>query len=308
MRCRCAGFAKIGTVRVQIVAVHDLANGVGESPLWDGDTVRWVDITGRTVHGLGPDGGLVSHAMPDFPCFIALRRRGGAIVGLRRELAYLDLGSGELVHWMDVEPDRPDNRCNEGGVDPKGRLWFGTMQSNLDPSGAERPITATTGALYRLDPDGACTRVLDDIGLSNTLAWSPDGVTMYFGDTLQNRIRRYRLDVDGGIISTDDFHGRPPVGACDGSALDTEGYLWNARFGAGCLIRFAPDGSVDARIDLPVTNPTSCCFGGHDLRTLYVTSARFGLTEAALGANPSEGALVVLSTDVQGLPANRFAG
>ena len=98
------------------------------------------------------------------------------------------------------------------------------------------------------------------------------------------------------------------MGACDGSALDTEGCLWNARFGAGCLIRFAPDGSVDARIDLPVTNPTSCCFGGHDLRTLYVTSARFGLTEAALGANPSEGRWFVLSTDVQGLPANRFAG
>ena len=81
MRCRCAGFAKIGTVRVQIVAVHDLANGVGESPLWDGDTVRWVDITGRTVHGLGPDGALVSHAMPDFPCFIALRRRAGPSSG-----------------------------------------------------------------------------------------------------------------------------------------------------------------------------------------------------------------------------------
>ena len=87
-----------------------------------------------------------------------------------------------------------------------------------------------------------------------------------------------------------------------------EGYLWNARFGGGCVIRFAPDGSVDARIDLPVTNPTSCCFGGDDLRTLYVTSARFGLTEAELAANSDEGALVALATDVEGLPVNRFAG
>ena len=131
---------------------------------------------------------------------------------------------------------------------------------------------------------------------------------MYFGDTLENRIRTYRLDPDGGIVDSADFHVAGLAGACDGSTLDAEGYLWNARFGAGCLIRFAPDGSVDARIDLPVTNPTSCCFGGSDLRTLYVTSARFGLSDAALAANPQEGALVVLSTDIQGLPANRFAG
>ena len=299
---------KMIVMRAEVLAVHEVANGVGESPVWDHDTLRWVDITGRAVHALAPDGALSSHLMPDLPCFVALRRGGGAIVGLRREVCYLDLRSGRLQHWFDVEPDRPDNRCNDAGVDPLGRLWFGTMQSNLEPSGAPRTATAVTGALYRVDPDGTCTRVLGDIGLPNTLAWSPDGTTMYFGDTAQNRIRRYRLDLDGGIASTQDFHGPPPVGHCDGSTLDSEGYLWNARFGGGCVVRFAPDGSVDARIDLPVTNPTSCCFGGEDLRTLYVTSARFGLTDAELAANPAEGALVVLSTDVEGLPVNRFAG
>lgn len=299
---------KMIVMRAEVLAVHEVANGVGESPVWDHDTLRWVDITGRAVHALAPDGALSSHLMPDLPCFVALRRGGGAIVGLRREVCYLDLRSGRLQHWFDVEPDRPDNRCNDAGVDPLGRLWFGTMQSNLEPSGAPRTATAVTGALYRVDPDGTCTRVLDDIGLPNTLAWTPDGATMYFGDTAQNRIRRYGLDSGGGIVSTQAFHGPPPVGHCDGSTLDAEGYLWNARFGGGCVIRFAPDGSVDARIDLPVTNPTSCCFGGEDLRTLYVTSARFGLTQAELAANPAEGALVALATDVEGLPVNRFAG
>ncbi|MCX7381042.1 MAG: SMP-30/gluconolactonase/LRE family protein [Alphaproteobacteria bacterium] len=295
-------------MRTQILSIHDVANGVGESPVWDAGILRWVDITGRAVHALRPDGTIDSQAMPDFPCFLALRRGGGAIVGLRNRLCHLDLSTGATTTFHMVEPDRSDNRCNEGGVDPAGRLWFGTMQDNLTPTAEPKPIAAATGALYRFDPGGVCTRMLDGVGLSNTLAWSPDGGLMYFGDTLENRIRTYRLDPDGGIVDSADFHVAGLAGACDGSTLDAEGYLWNARFGAGCLIRFAPDGSVDARIDLPVTNPTSCCFGGSDLRTLYVTSARFGLSDAALAANPQEGALVVLSTDIQGLPANRFAG
>ena len=295
-------------MRTEILSIHDVANGVGESPVWDAGILRWVDITGRAVHALRPDGTIDSQAMPDFPCFLALRRGGGAIVGLRNRLCHLDLSTGATTTFHMVEPDRSDNRCNEGGVDPAGRLWFGTMQDNLTPTGEPKPIAAATGALYRFDPGGVCTRMLDGVGLSNTLAWSPDGGLMYFGDTLENRIRTYRLDPDGGIVDSADFHVAGLAGACDGSTLDAEGYLWNARFGAGCLIRFAPDGSVDARIDLPVTNPTSCCFGGSDLRTLYVTSARFGLSDAALAANPQEGALVVLSTDIQGLPANRFAG
>lgn len=295
-------------MRADIHAIYDVANGVGESPVWDAEILRWVDITGRAVYALHPDGAVRSHAMPDFPCFLALRRHGGAIVGLRDRLCHLDLATGATTLLHAVEPDRTENRCNEGGVDPFGRLWFGTMMDNLTSSGDPKPITAATGALYRFDPGGNCLRMLDGIGLSNTLAWSPDGRTMYFGDTLENKIRRYRLDIDGRILDNADFHPAAPAGACDGSTLDAEGYLWNARFGAGCLIRFAPDGSVDARIDLPVTNPTSCCFGGPDLRTLYVTSARFGLSDAALAVNPHEGALVELSTNIQGLPANRFAG
>ncbi|MCB0923653.1 MAG: SMP-30/gluconolactonase/LRE family protein [Mycobacterium sp.] len=295
-------------MRADILAVLEVANGVGESPVWDEGVLRWVDITGRAVHALSADGVVSSHVMPDFPCFLALRRGGGAVVGLPNRLSYLDLVTGELSAFLEVEPDRPDNRCNEGGADPSGRLWFGTMTNNLTSDGEAKPITAATGGLYRVDPGGACTRMLDGIGLSNTLAWSPDCMTMYFGDTLDNQIRRYRLGPGGDIESGTDFHGAPPNGRCDGSALDSEGYLWNARFGAGCLVRFAPDGTVDARVELPVSNPTSCCFGGPDLTTLYVTSARFGLTQAELAANPHEGSLVVLSTDASGVPTYRFAG
>lgn len=250
-----------------MIVIHDVANGVGESPVWDDGVLRWVDITGRTVHALASDGTVSSHGTGDFPCFLVLRQDGGAVVGLRNRLAYLDLKTGSLAPFLEPEPERPENRFNEAGVDPVGRLWFSTMQNNITAAGDPKAMTAATGALYRLSPDGTCTRVLDDIGLPNTLAWSPDAATMYFGDTSTNQIRRYQLDPDGEIIAVADLHGSPPAGGCDGSALDAEGYLWNARFGAGCLIRFAPDGTVATRVDLPVTNPTSCCFGGDGLGT-----------------------------------------
>jgi sugar lactone lactonase YvrE len=152
------------------------------------------------------------------------------------------------------------------------------MQDNLNPDGSERTITAATGALHRVEANGSFARVLDGIGLSNTLAWVDGGRTMYFGDSGANRIRRYHLDEHGDIIAAEEFHAAPPAGFCDGSAIDAEGYLWNARFAAGRLVRFAPGGRVDCEVELLVSNPTSCCFGGSDLRTLFVTSARFALT------------------------------
>lgn len=299
-----------------MVAIHGVGNGVGngagngvgESPVWDDGVLRWVDIPAGAVFAMTPDGAVSGIDVGDLACFVALRRRGGAVVGLHRQLAYLDFDTGSTTTFLDPEPDRRQNRFNDAGVDPAGRLWFSTMQNNITDEGGETPVTEATGALYRLDPDGSCRRMLDGVGLPNTLAWTPDGSTMYFGDTMANRIRRYELDADGEICDATDLHGPPPPGGCDGSALDAQGYLWNARFGAGCVVRFAPDGRVDARVDLPVTNPTSCCFGGPDLRTLYVTSARFGLSDAALAENPHEGGVVALDVGVAGRPANRFAG
>lgn len=291
-----------------MIEIHDVANDVGESPVWDEGVLRWVDIPAGAVFALNPEGVVSSYRTGDLTCFIVLRHGGGAVVGLRNRLAHLDLDTGSLDPFLEPEPDRPANRFNEAGVDPAGRLWFSTMQNNITPDGRPKAAAGVTGALYRLDRDGTCRRMLDDIGLPNTLAWSPDATIMYFGDTAANRIRRYRLDVTGDIVSAEDLHGNPPPGACDGSALDVHGYLWNARFGAGCVVRFAPDGTVDSRVDVPVTNPTSCCFGGEDLRTLYVTSARFGLSEAAIAANPHEGAVIALDVGIEGCPPHRFAG
>jgi sugar lactone lactonase YvrE len=203
---------------------------------------------------------------------------------------------------------RPANRSNEGKVDPQGRLWLGTMESNLNPDGSERAMSGRSGALYCIDGRGSSIRVVDDVGLSNTLAWADGGRTLYFGDSLTDEIGRYRLDAaEPRVIRREAFQVDHPAGVCDGSAIDAQGGLWNARFGAGIVGRFTPEGRVDRTIGLPCTNPTSCCFAGDDLRTLYVTSARFGLTAEQLATNPTEGALIALAVDIPGAAIPPFS-
>ena len=221
----------------------------------------------------------------------------------------MDLASGAITPFCRPEADRPGNRSNEAKCDSAGRLWLGTMQNNLEPDGSPKAMTANTGALYKVLADGTWTRMVDGVGLSNTLAWSPDGRLFYYGDTLSNVISVFDCDPATGRISGQRPLSDAPVpGACDGSAIDEEGFLWNARFGGGAVVRFAPDGRVDRVIETPVANPTSCCFGGPDLATLYVTSARFLLTEAQLRERPHEGAVLAIRAGVRGTPSCRFAG
>lgn len=295
-----------------IIAVHRVANGVGEGPTWDASSGRlyWADITGRAVHRLNPDSGEIeSWRELDFPCFAVPCRSGRLLVGLRDGVYWFDSLTGRTTPFVRPEAEsRPQNRSNEGKVDPKGRLWLGTMESNLSPDGSERAMARSNGALYCIDARGSTVMVVDGVGVSNTLAWPDHGNTMYFGDSLTNEISRYLLGPSGpGVILKEVFQKDRPAGFCDGSAIDVEGGLWNARFGAGVVVRFAPDGRVDRTITLPCTNPTSCCFGGRDLSTLFVTSARFGLTTEQLAANSLEGALTAINVGVVGAAVPPFA-
>ncbi len=287
----------------EIIATLDVNNGVGEGPTWDerAGVLWWTDIPKHRVQRLTLATMQIDRwEVRDFPSFTALAANGGLVVGTRDRILRFDPSTGGTSLLVQLEPDRPDNRANEGKVDPKGRLWVGTMQNNLNPDSSRKEMTGSFGGLYRVSADGRFVRVLDGIGLSNTLAWADGGRTMYFGDTKVNRIRRYRLDEAGNVTADEEFHSATPAGHGDGSAIDAAGYLWNCRFAGNRIVRFAPDGSIDAEIMLPVANPTSCAFGGADLRTLFVTSGRAQLT------GPGEGALVILRTAVPGLPATRF--
>jgi sugar lactone lactonase YvrE len=200
-----------------------------------------------------------------------------------------------------VERDEPDTRFNDCKCDPQGRLWAGTMSRTRTPGAA---------ALYRLEAGGEIERVIGGTTISNGLGWSPDGERMYFVDSTTQRIDV--LDFDGAcgaVASRRPFvEVDPRDGLPDGLAVDAEGGIWLCLFGGGTVRRYGPDGVLDAAIPLPVTNPTSPVFGGADLRTLYVTSARHRLTLGQLAVEPLAGAVLALEPGVRGLPGNRFAG
>lgn len=296
-------------MRVEIAL--DCRTGVGEGPFWDAGTgaLWWVDISGKGVFRWEPaTGRRQSWQVGDFPSAVVLRRAGGALLAMRGGLRFFDPETADLTLFCRPEADRPANRTNEAKCDARGDFWVGTMQNNLNDDGTDRPMIGAFGALYRVRPDGSFTREVDGVGLANTLAWTDGGRTLLFGDTGSNVISAYPVLDDGGLGEPRVFSDAKLPGHCDGSAIDAEGFLWNARFAGGCLVRFAPDGSVDRTVELPVTNPTSCCFGGPDLRTLYVTSARHGLAPDALARRPHEGALLAVAVDVPGTGSEPFAG
>ena len=288
--------------------VLEAADVVGESIVYDDrrNALLWVDICGKRIHRLGLEGG--RHEIwptPEFPTSIGLREDGGAIVGLRKRIVLWDYGE-TFEPFVDIEPEWPANRLNEGCVAPDGSFFVGTMQDNLTDAGEPREMTASTGSLWRVDADRNVTRLTPpEYGIANTLAWTENG-HLLTADTLTNTIYQYDF-VAQGLSGCRIFASGPDRGLPDGSTLDAEGFLWNCRVGGGsCLARYSPDGSLNRICELPCSWPTSCTFGGRGLATLFVTSARFTMSQDHLAAHPQEGALFAFEPDVTGRPAYRF--
>jgi sugar lactone lactonase YvrE len=277
----------------------DAGDELGEGPFWDdlrGELLR-VDISGGLVHGWNPSTDAAWRRECDEEVGAALPREGaeGLVLAVGRRIV---VDHQVLAH---VEEDRPGNRFNDCKCDPAGRLWAGTM------SGEDAPGEAS---LYRLAPGGEIERVIPRTTISNGLGWSPAGDGMYFIDSTTHRVDVFDYDAASGEISgrrafaeTDPSDGLP-----DGMTVDSEGGVWVCMFGGSAMLRYGDDGALEDRVELPVTNPTSPVFGGPDLRTLYVTSARHGLSGEQLAAEPQAGAVLVLQPGVAGLPGNRFAG
>jgi sugar lactone lactonase YvrE len=230
----------------------------------------------------------------------------------RMETLAVVLGSGVILWEPETDVRSPPIfrlegwprvRLNDARADPRGSLWLGSMRNNVNPDGSSGQCGGNDGQLIRLAPDGKVTRWRENIGIANTLAWSPEQRHFYFGDTLANIIWRYDYDAATGAIANErPFLAGFERGLPDGSAVDSEGCLWNCRFSGGCIVRVAPDGSIDRVIEMPVKNATTCTFGGPALKTLYITTAR-------AEAPPSDrlaGSLFAIETSVRGQPENRF--
>lgn len=271
---------------------------IGEVPLWDAASARlsWIDIFKPALHLYDPaSGALESFTPPEKLGSYGLAGKGRYIVAGRGGIALWEPSSGRFDRLSTPEQDRPDNMLNDGRIDFAGRFVVGSMDKNL-----RGPL----GRLWQVA--GGQTRLLqgEDVVLPNSICWSPDGTTFYFGDSRSNIIYAYDYDQGTGDISNRrvfaDTSGY--AGECDGSSVDSEGHVWNARFGGGCILRFAPDGTLDRRIDLPVSRIAHLAFGGPDLKTIYVTTGRFRMKPEELAAEPWSGGLLAMDCDVAGLP------
>ncbi len=270
---------------------------LGESPVWDADNeaLWFVDVHAPAVHRYDvASASLETWPMPERCGSIGLCTSGRILVALKRTLKLLDPASGALEHFADVEPEGPEgNRLNDGKVAPDGSFWVGSMD--------DRPEREPNGSLYRVTPQGTVEKKLDRIVISNGLAWSADGRTMFYSDSRGIWIRRYRYDLVKGEISAMKVVAEPTLeqGRPDGAATDVEGFYWSAGVSSGFLNRWSPEGELVEQIALPVPNPTMPCFCGRDMKTVYVTS----LTR---DPHPNAGGLVRLKLDVAGVPVARF--
>lgn len=291
---------------VAVSQVGEAHNVLGEGPVWDvqEQALYWTDVEGRRLWRHGPaNDAFDSWATPARVGSFALREAGGVILAMEHEFAYLDLKDGkhDPVGRID-EPDRK-TRLNDGKVDRQGRFLAGTIDETMG-----EPVAS----LYRLELDGSVSKLEESIICSNGPCFSPDGRTLYFTDTLRYAIFAYDYDVDGGPLSNKrvfaDIRALGLPGAPDGCTVDADGYLWNALCTGGVLARYAPDGSVDRTIPMPVSYVSSVMFGGLNLDVLYVTS----ISAPLMGRHPVEpnagGLFAVEGLGVKGLAEPRFAG
>jgi sugar lactone lactonase YvrE len=277
---------------------------VGEGPVWDHreQVLYWIDIkTPRLVRFDSATGENRATPLAERIGCLAVREQGGLIAALETGFKWLDPATGALEPLLDPEPDKPQNRFNDGKCDRRGRFFAGSMDD------AER---ACTGTLYRLDPDHSVHVMRSDVHLANGLDWSPDGRVMYFTDSLRRTIYAFDYDPDTGAMSGERVFATvaEEAGVPDGLTVDAEGFVWSAHWGGWRLTRYAPDGRIERVVEMPVPQPSSCCFGGADLDVLYVTSAAIEMTAADLEKAPDGGGLFALDAGVAGLPMARFAG
>ncbi|MDG2034507.1 MAG: SMP-30/gluconolactonase/LRE family protein, partial [Rhodospirillales bacterium] len=240
----------------------DTRDSLGESPLWDPTTesLFWVDINRRLIHRFNPSTGEITDwACKTEPGCLGRADNGRLVAGLRDGFYFFTPATGVFERITDPEPTKPENRLNDGKIDRVGRFWAGTMR---DPNPDE-----PDGALYKLE-DRSATRMIGGIRIPNALCWSPDNQTLYFADTRARVIWAFDFDLTAGtltnrriFVNLQDQPGRP-----DGATVDTEGCLWSAEYGGGRVVRYAPDGSVDTIVDLPVINATCPAFGGPDYK------------------------------------------
>jgi sugar lactone lactonase YvrE len=282
--------------------VLDAHATLGEGPVWDAvaGVLWWVDIEGRRIHRFDPAAsGDTSFETATMVGAVALRKGGGLVAALADGVWTVDPETGAASLFAALgEP--PDVRSNESKCDPAGRFLVGTMAFDYLP----------IGSLYSVEADGSVRRLLDSLSIANGMAWTADGGTLYYIDSPLRRVDAFDYDLATGAISGrrtyltfDDRVAKP-----DGMSIDAEGGLWIAFWDAAEIRRYGPDGALDVVVHVPATQVTSAVLGGPDLRDLFITSARTGLSADALAHQPHAGGLFHVRVQLPGVLPDRFAG
>jgi len=286
---------------MQPTVISSFRAKLGEGPFWHDGKLHYVDIVGRQflVAEAGDSRVLATYAK--MPSAVVPRRDGGFILAAEDGLHQTDANGENLTLLTHPEPDRPQNRFNDGKVAPHGSFYVGTMQRNAQEA---------SGALYRLDPDGTCREILSGVTVSNGLAW--EGETLYYIDSPRRQILRFTDDGRSPLEKPEicfELGEAFPQAVPDGMTIDTEGYLWVALWGGSAIIQVDPQrGKIVDQIAFPCPQVTSCCFGGPDFSTLYATTASVGYNEAQLAQWPEAGKVFAVETGRRGYPPVPFPG
>jgi sugar lactone lactonase YvrE len=285
---------------VKLVETIHARDRLGEGPVWNVHDQRlwWTDIQNRRLRRWSPSSrDIEDTAMPERLCSFALLegRPGALLAAFETGLAWFEPERGRLDWIARPAPPGTGRRFNDGRTDRQGRFWVGTMVEDEALAG---PASA---ALWRFDSAEELVVCEADVSISNGLAFSPDGRTMYFADSPRQAIFAYDLDPDTGAIRGRRLFAEVERGYPDGATVDAEGRLWSARWGAGQVVCHTPDGRVARVVETPASQPTCCAFGGADLSLLFVTSATDSLTAAEREAQPLAGGVFIYEADAMGL-------
>jgi sugar lactone lactonase YvrE len=274
---------------------------VGEGPVWDATTssLLFVDVTPGRIYRYSMADAKLLHA--DFGQEVGAAipsSEGGLVVAARDGIYQTDANGQRPALIAAIESNNPGNRMNDAKVDPLGRLWAGTMAFDFAEGAA---------ALYRVDGT-SYVRVLSGLTIANGLDWSLDATQMYFIDSGTYAVDILDFDLASGELGNRRtlVPGRPEAGMPDGLTVDNEGHFWVAYFGAGEVRRFSPTGTLSGSVKLPVSQVTSCCFGGDDLSTLFITTAAYKLTPEQLASEPFSGSVFACKPGIQGRASNTF--
>lgn len=289
---------------MQIKCIWDQPSQLGEGPLWHPgeQALYWVDIVEATLHRLDVrTGEHRSWLMPTEIGCIGLRAKGGLVAALKYGFASIELPSGKVSYINEPITEQDGVMFNDGKCDRRGRFWAGTKDiKESDPK----------GAVYRLDSNGKSHKMIERFTVTNGFGWNLDNTLLYVCDSPARKIYCYDFDQATGEITNQRPFATVPedAGYPDGLTVDSKGYLWSAHWDGWRITRYDPEGNIDQVIPMPVQRPTSCCFGGSDLSTLYVTSARVRLSEAELAKGPLAGSLFAIDVMAQGVAEPAFLG